>query len=193
MPPAEGDRVAVLADSGGHGTITTDALMESGLRLAEISDQTRAALGEILPAQASLANPVDVAGGTDDNPAIFADCTRLLLKDPGVDLLMISGMFGGYAVRFAETLGEAEIGTSARIGELVRQHGKPVVVQSLYATHKPEPLRVLREAGVPLFIWPENAVRCAAECVRYGAARRRLEDHPPVAAGPPRAERDGHP
>jgi len=188
LPPAEGDRVAILADSGGHGTITTDALMESGLRLAEISDETRAALTEILPAQASLANPVDVAGGTDDNPAVFADCTRILLEDPSVDLLMISGMFGGYAVRFAETLGKAEIETSARIGELVRKYGKPVVVQSLYATHKPEPLRVLREAGVPLFIWPENAVCCAAECVRYGAARRRLKDHPPVVAGRARAK-----
>ena len=188
LPPAGGDRIAILADSGGHGTITADALMESGLRLAEISDETRAALTEILPAQASLANPVDVAGGTDDNPAVFGDCTRILLEDPGVDLLMIAGMFGGYAVRFAESLGEAEIETSARIGELVRKHGKPVVVQSLYATHKPEPLRVLREAGVPLFIWPENAVHCAAECVRYGAARRRLRDHPPVAAGPARAE-----
>ena len=188
LPPAEGDRVAILADSGGHGTITTDALMESGLRLAEISDETRAALTEILPAQASLANPFDVAGGTDDNPAVFADCTRILLEDPSVDLLMISGMFGGYAVRFAETLGKAEIETSARIGELVRKYGKPVVVQSLYATHKPEPLRVLREAGVPLFIWPENAVCCAAECVRYGAARRRLKDHPPVVAGRARAK-----
>jgi acetyltransferase len=188
LPPAEGDRIAILADSGGHATITTDALVEAGLRLAEISDQTRAALTEILPTQAALANPVDVAGGTDDNPALFADCARILLDDPGVDLLMIAGMFGGYAVRFAETLGQAEIETSTRIGEIVRQHGKPVIVQSLYATHKPEPLRVLREAGVPLFIWPENAVCCAVECVRYGAARRRLKDHPPVAAGLARPE-----
>ncbi len=188
LPPAEGGRVAILADSGGHGTITTDALVEAGLSLAKTSDETKSALAEVLPAQASLANPVDVAGGTDDNPAVFADCARILLADPGVDLLMIVGMFGGYAVRFAESLSQSEIETSARIGELARAQSKPVIVQSLYATHKPEPLSVLRGAGVPLFIWPENAIRCAAECVRYGAARRRLADHPPVLAGPARGE-----
>ncbi len=188
LPPAGGNRVAILADSGGHGTITTDALVEAGLAPAAISTETRDALAEILPAQASLANPVDVAGGTDDNPAVFAKCARVLLADPGVDLLMIVGMFGGYAVRFAESLSQAEIETSAEIGALARTEGKPVIVQSLYATHKPEPLSVLRKAGVPLFIWPENAVRCAAESVRYGAARRRLAGNPPVVVGAARAD-----
>ena len=180
LPVAQGNRVAILADSGGHGTITTDALIEAGLRIAQLSDATRAALADVLPAQAALANPVDVAGGTDDSPSVFATCAQVLLEDPGVDLLMIAGMFGGYAVRFAESLGDEEIETSARIGELTRTYNKPVIVQSLYATNKPEPLAALREAGVPLFIWPENAVRCAVECIRYGAARKRLRNNPTV-------------
>lgn len=179
LPPAAGGRVAVLGDSGGHGTITTDALIEAGLSLATLSEESRMALAALLPAQASLKNPIDVAGGTDDNPTVFADCARILLDDPGVDLLMIVGMFGGYAVRFAEQLSQAEIETSAKIGALAAEKGKPVIVQSIYATHKPEPLSVLRHAGVPLFIWPENAIRCAAECVRYGVARRRLAANPP--------------
>ncbi|MEQ8652342.1 MAG: acetate--CoA ligase family protein [Kiloniellales bacterium] len=187
LPPAEGPRVAVLADSGGHGTITTDALVEAGLSLADLSEESRVALAAVLPAQASLKNPVDVAGGTDDNPAVFADCAGILLQDENVDLLMIVGMFGGYAVRFAESLSQAEIETSAKIGALAKAVGKPVIVQSLYATHKPEPLTVLRAAGIPLFIWPENAIRCAAECVRYGAARRRLAANPPRPPAAPRA------
>ncbi len=188
LPPAKGDRVAVLADSGGHGTITTDGLVEAGMKLADLSEETRAALSALLPAQASLQNPVDVAGGTDDNPAVFADCARVLLADPAVDLLMIVGMFGGYAVRFAESLSQAEVETSAKIGALAKASGKPVIVQSLYATNKPEPLTVLRQAGVPLFIWPENAIRCAAECVRYGAARRRLAANPMTNPATPKPE-----
>lgn len=187
LPPAEGPRVAVLADSGGHGTITTDALIEAGLSLADLSEESRVALAALLPVQASLKNPVDVAGGTDDNPAVFADCAGILLQDENVDLLMIVGMFGGYAVRFAESLSQAEIETSAKIGALAKAVGKPVIVQSLYATHKPEPLTVLRAAGIPLFIWPENAIRCAAECMRYGAARRRLAANPPRPPAAPRA------
>lgn len=187
LPPAEGPRVAVLADSGGHGTITTDALIEAGLSLADLSEESRVALAALLPVQASLKNPVDVAGGTDDNPAVFADCAGILLQDENVDLLMIVGMFGGYAVRFAESLSQAEIETSTKIGALAKAAGKPVIVQSLYATHKPEPLTVLRAAGIPLFIWPENAIRCAAECMRYGAARHRLAANPPRPPAAPRA------
>jgi acetyltransferase len=101
-----------------------------------------------------------------------------------VDLLLIAGMYGGYAVRFSESLLGAEVETSVRLGALAKRFTKPILVQSLYGTLKPEPLVVLKEAGVPVFIWPENAVRCAAEVVRYGRARRRLEGSPPIAAGP---------
>ncbi len=185
VPPAAGNRVAVLADSGGHGTIITDTLIEHGLALAELSDETRTSLTALLPAQASLANPVDVAGGTDEDPSVFADCARVLLEDQGVDLLLIAGMYGGYAVRFSSSLLGNEVETSVRLGALARRFSKPILVQSLYGTLKPEPLVVLKEAGVPVFIWPENAVRCATEVVRYGQARRRLESAPLIAAGPP--------
>jgi len=174
LPVAGGDRVAILSDGGGHGTITTDALVEHGLNLAELSDETRARLADLLPASASLSNPVDVAGGTDENPGCFADCAQALLEDSGVDILMIVGIFGGYAMRFSENLLNIEIETSKRVADLAGRFGKPLIVQSVYGTLRPEPLEVLKDLGVPLFIWPESAVRCIAELVRYSNARRRI-------------------
>jgi acetate---CoA ligase (ADP-forming) len=184
LPVAGGVRVAILSDGGGHGTITTDALVEHGLNLAELSEETRARLANLLPASASLSNPVDVAGGTDENPARFADCTQVLLEDPGVDILMIIGIFGGYAMRFSESLLDIEIETTKRVAELAGRHGKPLVVQSVYGTLRPQPLEVLKDLGVPLFIWPETAVRCVAELVRYSNARRRIASSQQVVPGP---------
>ncbi|MDX8535890.1 acetate--CoA ligase family protein [Mesorhizobium sp. VK25A] len=184
LPVASGDRVAILSDGGGHGTITTDTLIEHGLTLAELSDETRMRLAGMLPASASLTNPVDVAGGTDENPACFADCAQILLEDPGVDILMIIGIFGGYAMRFSESLLEMEIETSRRVADLARRYGKPLVVQSVYGTLRPKPLEYLKELGIPLFIWPENAVRCVAELVRYSGARRRIARAQPLIPGP---------
>jgi hypothetical protein len=54
----------------------TDALTEHVLTLAPLSDATKSRLKAILPPSAALSNPVDVTGGTDANPAIFADCAR---------------------------------------------------------------------------------------------------------------------
>ena len=185
LPLAGGGRVAVLADGGGHATITVDALVDHGVELASLSEATIAKLAAVLPPAASLRNPVDVAGGTDDNPGCFADCARILLEDAGVDVLMIVGMFGGYATRFSETLLPAEIEASVRIGALARRFEKPLLVQSVYGTLKPEPLEVLKETGVPLFIWPENAVACVDELIRYSKTRERILGSALVEPGAP--------
>ena len=175
-PPA-GRRVAVLADGGGHATIAADALTEHGLELAGLREETMRGLAAILPAQAAVANPVDVAGGTDSNPAVFADCAKLLLDDPGVDGLLITGLYGGYGVRFSQTYTAIELETSERIASLHQESGKPVLVHSLYASLyadlRPAPLTRIRAAGIPVHDSLERAVRCLQALAEFGEARRR--------------------
>ncbi|MGH8863661.1 MAG: acetate--CoA ligase family protein, partial [Burkholderiales bacterium] len=177
LEPMVSRRVAVLADGGGHATIAADALSERGLALASLSDGTKQALAAILPSSAAVGNPVDVAGGTDSNPAVFADCARILLADPSVDALLITGLFGGYGVRFSQTLTETEIETSERIATLHREFGKPVLVHSLYgslyADLRPKPLALIRERGIPVYDSLELAVRCLEALADFGEARRR--------------------
>ncbi len=183
LPPPRGGRVAILADGGGHATIAADSLTEAGVMLAPISAETRLKLTPILPPAASLANPVDVAGGTDNNPGVFADCAGILLQDEGVDALLIVGLFGGYKLRFAESLGAIENETAIRLGALLRRFEKPVIVQSLYAPMRTEALQMLRGAGVPVQASVEVAVTCLAGLVDYGIAKRRNAEHMPVPAG----------
>jgi acetyltransferase len=175
--PMVSRRVAVLADGGGHATIAADALSERGLELAPLSEHTRAELAALLPPSAAVANPVDVAGGTDANPAVFADCARILLADPSVDALLITGLFGGYGVRFSHTLTDIETATSERIATLQREFGKPVLVHSLYgslyADLRPKPLALIRQRGIPVYDSLELAVRCLEALADFGEARRR--------------------
>jgi acetate---CoA ligase (ADP-forming) len=191
LEPLASRRVAVLADGGGHATIAADALTEHGLALAPLGKDTKRALATILPASAALANPVDVAGGTDANPPLFADCVRILLQDAAVDGLLITGLFGGYGVRFSSTLTPIELETSDRIAQLHREHGKPVLVHSLYgslyADLRPQPLARIRAAGIPVYDSLERAVRCLQALAEFGEARRRPA--PKVAAAARRARR----
>jgi acetyltransferase len=177
MKPMKSRRVAVLADGGGHATIAADALTEQGLTLAAISDATKTALAAILPASAAVSNPVDVAGGTDSNPAMFADCARILLADPSVDGLLITGLFGGYGVRFSQTLMQIELDTSERVAALYHEFGKPVLVHSLYgslyADLRPKPLALIRERGIPVYDSLERAVRCLQALADFGEAQKR--------------------
>jgi acetate---CoA ligase (ADP-forming) len=175
LKPLRSRRIAVLADGGGHATIAADVLTEHGLQVAVLESSTRSRLAAILPPSAAVANPVDVAGGTDSNPAVFAECAELLLADPGVDALLVTGLFGGYAVRFAASLAEVELETSRRIADLHRQHGKPVMVHSLYgslyADLRPRPLSLIRELGIPVHDSLELSVRCLEALAEWGDAR----------------------
>ncbi|MCK1339393.1 hypothetical protein ACVWWG_001292 [Bradyrhizobium sp. LB7.2] len=116
----------------------------SALALATLSAQTIEKLAKLLPAAASLGNPVDVAGGTDADPSVFAACAKALLEDTNVDGVLITGRFGGYGVRFAAALSQIELVATEVIGELAKQSAKPVLIHSLYAalqgSEMPRPL-----------------------------------------------------
>ncbi|MER9457356.1 acetate--CoA ligase family protein [Mesorhizobium sp. M0478] len=187
LPPImRSRRLAILADGGGHATIAADALSERGLALAPMSEETRRRLAAVLPPAASVINPVDVAGGTDSDPSVFAACAEILLQDPMVDGLLISGLYGGYAVRFSEDLLAAEIDATNLISAMPRRFGKPVVVHSLYsalqADQRPLPLLDMRRAGIPVHNSLETAVRCMQALAEYGEVGRDIAALPPKRA-----------
>ena len=172
---ARGKRVAVVADGGGQATIASDRLAEAGLELAELSETTQARLREALLPQASVVNPVDVAGSTDANPALLATCMEIVAEDDNVDLVFLVGMFGGYSIRFAEDLLGGEMRGAESMIELSRRCDKPLVVYSLYAPVKPPALRRLHEEGLPVYSSIEHAVRVLAALGERGLYLQGLE------------------
>jgi acyl-CoA synthetase (NDP forming) len=70
LPPIYNNKVAILADGGGHATIAADVLTDLGVEIPELGRKTREGLREMLGPNASLRNPVDVAGATDADPAV---------------------------------------------------------------------------------------------------------------------------
>lgn len=180
LPPLRSRNVAVLSDGGGHATIAADLLTENQLSLAKISLETQQKLRKILPPAAAVSNPVDVAGGTDANPLLFATCAEALLADPSVDALLITGLFGGYAVRFSDSLAGSERATSEAIARLSKATGKPVLVHSLYTaltgSERPAPLSQLRSAGIPIYSSLEYAVRSLAALATQGETSRRTSE-----------------
>ncbi len=180
MQKARGKRVAVISDGGGQATIASDRLTEAGLELAQLSEVTVARLGAILFAQASLVNPVDVAGSSDANPGLLADCMSIVADDDNVDAIFLVGMFGGYALRFAENLLGGEMRGAEDMIELARRIDKPVIVYSLYAPVWPPALRRLHESGVPVYGSIEHAVRVLAALGERGIYLQSRSGQAPV-------------
>ncbi len=169
LPPIRNNQVAILADGGGHATIAADLLSEAGLKMPPLSEKTQEKLQKLLPPAASLRNPVDVAGGTDTNPALFADCARILLHDNQIGGLLLVGLFGGYGIRFAKSLTFAEEDAAHQMGKLVQEVKKPIVVHSLYDYLKPHSLDLLRYYNIPVYDSLEIASKCICACAEYGS------------------------
>ena len=168
LPPIKNNRVAILADGGGHATIAADILTDLGIRLPELGEKTREKLAKVLPPAASLRNPVDVAGGTDADPSIFADCARIILNDPQVGGLLVVGLFGGYGIRFAESLALKEEDAAHQMGKIVMKKGKPIVVHSLFASSRPHALDLLRYYNITVYDSLDVACNCVGALARYG-------------------------
>lgn len=172
LPILQDNSIAILADGGGHATIAADYLTDLGIKLPELEKDTRSKLRAILPPNASLANPIDVAGGADNNPAIFADCAEILLSDRNIHGLLVVGLFGGYGIRFAEKLAFMEEDAAHRMGKLVESSRKPIVVHSLYDYAKPHSLELMRYYNIPVYDSLEIACKSVEALSLYGSYRR---------------------
>ena len=168
LPPIKSNKIAILADGGGHATIAADLLSDLGVEMPELSEKTQARLQNILPVAASVPNPVDVAGGTDADPSVFADCAEIILKDPNVGGLLIVGLFGGYGIRFAESLALMEEDAAHRMGKLIKKRNKPIVLHSLYNHEKPHALNLLRYYNIPVYDSLDVSAKCIAVLAEYG-------------------------
>ena len=168
LPPIKNNCIAILADGGGHATIAADTLTDLGVRIPELEEKTQRKLKAILPGGAAVRNPIDVAGGTDDNPAIFADCANIILSDPNVGGLLVVGLFGGYGIRFAASLAMMEEDAAHRMGKMIKSRKKPIVVHSLYNSEKPHSLDLLRYYGIPVYGSLDVACKCMGVLAQYG-------------------------
>jgi acetyltransferase len=169
LPSIKNNAVAILADGGGHATIASDLLTDMGVNIPILSEETQEKLKKILPFAASVPNPVDVAGGGDADPAIFAECVRIILEDPVVGGLLMVGLFGGYGIRFAESLAVIEEGAARQMGKLVGKINKPIIMHSLFNSARPPALDILRSFGIPVYDSVDIACKSISALAQYGA------------------------
>ncbi len=169
LPYIKNNKIAILADGGGHATIAADLLSDHGVEIPQLSKKTQNKLREILPPNASLVNPVDVAGGTDSNPTVFASCARILLEDKNIGGLLIVGLFGGYGIRFSDKLKFMEEDASHQMGKLLAETNKPIILQSLYNAVKPHSLELLRYYNIPVYDSLDISCKCISVLATYGS------------------------
>ncbi len=166
--PHGGRRIAIIGDGGGSVVASGDAAVRAGLEVPILCGETQGALRSFMPTRATATNPVDVAGAADEDPLAFAWLTEACLKDPAIDGVMITGLFGGYRWLLSAEFGPREEAAARELGRLVRHYKKPVLMQSIYARHDIPALHILREEGIPYYESIETTCRAMAALSEVG-------------------------
>ena len=167
-----GRRVGVLTNAGGLGILCADACEAAGLELPPLSAGTRATLAELLPAEASLANPVDMLGSATGET--YAGVLPVLLADPGLDALVV--LFVP-----AATVGAAEVAATIAAAAAANDTGKPVLAVVMSEEGIPPGLR--NAAGVASFAYPESAAAALGRAADRADWLRRPAGSVPELAG----------
>ena len=174
-----GRRAAILTDGGGHGAVAADALGAAGLRIPVLTGPVTDELEAALWAQATVTNPVDLAGAGEQDVASYARGVQTLLASDQVDGVLLTGYFGGYSTE-QSNLTAPELAAAHQMADAVAAQGKPLVVQTIYP--ESPACQVLRAVGVPVHRDVDRACTVLAGLVEPATAG--LAEELPVAAPP---------
>jgi acyl-CoA synthetase (NDP forming) len=161
QPVPKGSRIAIVTNAGGPGILCTDALVGAGLTLASLSPRTVRGLSRALPPEASTGNPVDMIASADG--ARYRRALDLVVRDPGVD---------GIIAIFVSPIMIDALAVARAIAGAARG-AKPVLSVFMGKQRSDEGVAVLREHGVPVYRFPEDAAAAMTGLHRYGVLRGR--------------------
>ena len=157
-----GPGVAVVSNAGGPAVISADAVIKEGLELVEFSDQTKNDLLKILPASASIINPVDVLG--DALAERVATAAEIVLKESSVHSLLV--------ILTPQIMTQISK-TAQLIGGLSKKYKKPIFCSFIGGQLVAKGEKILNDYKIPSFRFPERAIAAMAALMKF---KQRQED-----------------
>ncbi len=148
QPLPDSNKIAIITNAGGPGVITTDAVGESNLELADFTDETLDAFSEKLPAEGNIYNPVDIVGDADNER--FKEALDLALQDPNVGAAMVLSC--PTAVLNYEQLAHDLV-------EMQKEHETPVAATFMGGERVKPAEKAMRDAGIPNYFDPGRAIQ----------------------------------
>jgi acetyl coenzyme A synthetase (ADP forming)-like protein len=172
QPEPKGRRVAVLTNAGGLGILAADACDAAGLELPALGGDTVARLRELLPAEASVGNPVDMLGSA--TAFSYGEALPVVLDDPHVDAVLVL-----FVPAVTATADEVAAAVDAAARSAVTD--KPVLAVVMSSAGVPTALR--SGSAVAAFAYPESAARALGRVAERAEWLRRPLGSTPMLEG----------
>jgi acyl-CoA synthetase (NDP forming) len=155
-----GRRIGVVSGSGGECTLASDAAVNVGLEVPELTETTKHQLQETVADFGNMNNPLDGTGAMYDDEKIFPRLVQALIDDANIDVVTVNLEANDPRPK------ELKSGNrfSAATENAAASSKKPIACFSsvVGGAIDPEILLSLREAGVPLM----EGAECATAAIR---------------------------
>jgi acyl-CoA synthetase (NDP forming)/RimJ/RimL family protein N-acetyltransferase len=168
-PQPRGNRLAVVGNAGGAGVLAADAAGRLGLDLPELSEAVQVELAAI--GAVGRGNPVDL--GAAASPKSLAHSVQVLVDSGEVDSVLVcyAATRAGHVADMYDAIGAAAIRSEV-----------PIIVNCVGSAQAAPEVVLTDGRRLPMFPFPESAVRALAHAVRYGEWRSRPQGAVPDVA-----------
>jgi acetyltransferase len=167
QPGPQGPRLTIVTNAGGPGVLATDALIQSGGELSDLTPYTVEQLNAVLPPAWSHNNPIDVLGDAD--PRRYAKAVEIAAKDPNSDGLLV-------------VLTPQSMTDPTQIAEQLKPYakldGKPILASWMGGAEVAAGETILNRANIPTFPYPDTAARAFMYMWRYAYNLKGLYETP---------------
>jgi len=166
FPYPMGDRVAVVTNAGGPSILLVDKIEKEGLRLAELSDDTKSKLREIVHPEGTVNNPIDLLpSGTEET---FSQAIKIVLDDNNVDAVISV---------FVEPVMVKPMPIAEAINEIKSE--KPILQVIVPLPEFWDNYRTNSKREKPIFRNPEDPAEVIANMLFYSKGKEKRIKHKP--------------
>lgn len=152
QPLPSTDKFMVITYSGSQGITATDTLIEHGLGLADLSEETEKEIKRIIPEVIEGTNPADLT--FDQSPEQVEKIIETAAEDEEV---------GGFVANLQPEILKSYVDNFEKIDS----KGKPVYVSVTGKEFAMDEVIEMEKIGYPVFATPERAAQIASETFTY--------------------------
>ena len=152
----KGNRVQVITNGGGYGILCTDAIINNDLKMAEMDESRKQKLKKQFPDIVVVKNPFDLTGSTTTK--WYETAIRECLQDKNIDILLVVALYQTPLI----TTDLVDV-----ISEFNTMKKKPIIVVSTGSSFTNVLSTTLEENGVPVYTFPNNAVKAIRKLVDF--------------------------
>lgn len=156
QPRPVGPKLTIVTNAGGPAVLATDATVFNGAELASLQEPLVKELDQFLPKAWSHSNPVDILG--DASPDSYAKTMHAVSQDRDTDGILV-------------ILSPQDMTDPTETAKALVPHaqieGKPVLASWMGGEAVEKGTKILTQAGIPVFEYPDDAAKTFALMWKY--------------------------